>query len=382
VIERQVIRKQALEVAAGWSGPDAPASWALTARLLRTIADDSELVDLAMHIPLERLPALLLSAAICYLLDSFPDAPLAAYFPRPSGPQSALDAAFGSALHDFCLNHAEALLELCRAHRYQMNEVGRCAQLVLALGLVAAHQAGRPLALVDVGTGAGFGLQLDRYRYAIEGLPPFGDPASPVKIGSALRGALLPPLPPAWPPIVGRTGIDLAPVNLHDAEPWRWLRACIPPDPASLGRFDAAVEVALRSPARLVAGDALTELPRVLREAPPEALTVVLDAYTAVFFDDQRLRQLRALLYGEGTRRDLVWISLDPLVPLGSEARFSVQDLEVPDELIGEYRAEGVFGVLGVVDYRGGERRARLLARAHPSGTWLEWLDGEPAVSS
>jgi hypothetical protein len=40
-----------------------------------------------------------------------------------------------------------------------------------------------------------------------------------------------------------------------------------------------------------------------------------------------------------------------------------------------EYREEGVFGVLGLVDHRGNKRFSLLLARAHPSGTWVEWLD-------
>ncbi len=49
-------------------------------------------------------------------------------------------------------------------HRYQMNEVGRCPDVLPALALVAKDDP-RPLALVDLGTGAGLGLHLDRYRY-------------------------------------------------------------------------------------------------------------------------------------------------------------------------------------------------------------------------
>ena len=49
----------------------------------------------------------------------------------------------------------------------------------------------------------------------------------------------------------------------------------------------------------------------------------------------------------------------------------------LPARLAEEYREEGVFGALGLVDQRGTERSARLLARAHPSGTWMEWLDLE-----
>ena len=71
----------------------------------------------------------------------------------------------------------------------------------------------------------------------------------------------------------------------------------------------------------------------------------------------------------------MTWLSLDPLVPLGSSGRDSVQDLDLPEPLVRSYQQDGVFAVLGAVTFAGGDRSsARLLARAHPSGEWVEWL--------
>jgi hypothetical protein len=258
-----------------------------------------------------------------------------------------------------------------------MNEVARCAQLALALGIVAGRHPGRPLALIDVGTGSGLALHLDQYRYEITGIPPFGDVSSPLTIHCALRGELRPPRPLPWPPIVLRTGVDRSPIDLTDPEARAWLRSCVPPETESLSRFDRAAVIAMRQPVTLLAGDGCDDLPTVLASVPSEPLTVIMDAYTAVFFEEDRLRNFRHTLENEAGQRDIAWISLDPLVPLGAEGRSSVQGLEVPTRLVEEYREEGVFGVLGLVEYRDSPGSTRLLARAHPSGTWLEWLDAD-----
>ena len=87
-----------------------------------------------------------------------------------------------------------------------MNEVGRCAQTALALGIVQRLAPGRRVALVDVGTGSGIGLCLDRYH--VDGNPP---------------------VPPGPPDIATRLGIDVAPIDLDDPHARAWLAACIPP---------------------------------------------------------------------------------------------------------------------------------------------------------
>ena len=87
------IRAQALEVAAGWSPDGAPESWRLTARLFEAIAAHEELLGGLAVLPADRLPALLASAAISYLVRRDQQAPLAAYFPGPGGPQPGSTAA-------------------------------------------------------------------------------------------------------------------------------------------------------------------------------------------------------------------------------------------------------------------------------------------------
>ena len=107
---------------------------------------------------------------------------------------------------------------------------------------------------------------------------------------------------------------------------------------------------------------------------PPRQHVIVADAYTAVFLPEQRRAELAGLLAEAGQRRPVTWLSLDPLVPLGPAGRDSVQGLPLPPALIRDYQHGGIFAVLGARTFDGASDRSRLLARAHPSGQWIEWL--------
>ncbi len=371
-----VVAQQAGLVAAAWSAPGAPASWALTAAQFATLRDNRELLELAATIPPERLPPLLFSAAATFLVLELAPDPLRDSFPRIAAPQPPLPAWFENEYRAFCLDHRQRLLELCAQHRYQMNEVGRCADIVLALS--PAIEDGREIALVDIGTGAGLALHLDRYRYGFREaggqVSTVGDPDASVVIETALRGPTAPPPVSALPRIVQRIGVDIEPLDLGRPEVHAWLAACIPQEAGAVTRFHEAVKVAIDNPAALVRGDACDVLPDVLSAIPQELLVCIVDSYVHVFFGPDELARFRAVVDRAGSKRDLDWISIDPLVPMGSEANRTVLDIPAPPELIQRNRLEGVFGVIGRLEYRDARRSAALLGIAHPGAAWLEWL--------
>jgi hypothetical protein len=103
----------------------------------------------------------------------------------------------------------------------------------------------------------------------------------------------------------------------------------------------------------------------------------VVDAYLAVFLPPEQRAKLTGIMAEAGRKRAVTWLSLDPLVPLGPSGRDSVQNVDLPASLVRDYQRHGVFAVLGSRTFRGSTERRRLLARAHPSGQWVEWLDHE-----
>ncbi len=95
------IRAQAEEVAAGGAAPGSPDSWRLTAALFRVIAADTGLLSELATLPADRLPALLASAAISFLVRRDRPEPLAGYFPAPGAPQPPFDEGFFPAARGF-----------------------------------------------------------------------------------------------------------------------------------------------------------------------------------------------------------------------------------------------------------------------------------------
>ena len=216
-------------------------------------------------LPPDRLPALLASAAIAFLVRRDRPRPLAGYFPEPGGAQPPFDDAFFPAARDFITGRLDDIAAVCAGRRYQMNEVARCTQV--ALGIAAVTGPGRdPVALIDLGTGAGLGLNLDRYRYRVAGAS-YGPPGARVALDCEVRGTGRPP-PARLPPIAARAGIEVHPVDLRDPAARGWLEACAPPEASALTRLAAAIEVARRHPGPVIAGDAVDALPGLLGDLP------------------------------------------------------------------------------------------------------------------
>jgi hypothetical protein len=363
-----IIADQAREVAHGWSRPDADPAWALVAALFDAVADDNELLRLAAEIPLERLPALLLVASIQRVLADHPTDPLARYYPGPD--QQPVDEVFGAVLHRFVTGRDDEVRRWF-TRRYQMNEVGRCTQIALAVGVVQRLSGCRPLALIDVGTGSGLGLHFDRYHVDLGDGRTFGPADSSVRLSCAVVGA--PPVPPAPPAVAVRIGIDASPIDLNDAEARAWLAACTPPTADAQTRLAEAVAITQAAGTPIIAGDGAQALAGAIEAIPDDLLVVVTDSYTAVFLDDAGRQAMRDAV--AAARRDAVWISLDPLVPLGTGADRCVHQLPVPPDLIERNHAGGVFALLSVVGSIGAMPIDRILGTAHPSGTRMTWLD-------
>src|SRR5262245_973274 len=335
------VRSQAAEIATGWSAPGAPPSWALTAGIFNALARDGDLLAIAARMPPDRMPALLFCAATCYLVAEQEPTDLVDYFPD-AGPRRSVDPGFRSALRSFCLPRRAEILAVGARHRYQMTEVARSPQVALALGIIGRRHPTATIALVDIGASAGFGLWPDRYDHRTSDGRRLGDPTSPLVLRCTASGTA-PPMADVLPTIAQRIGVDIDPIDLARDDDRGWVRACVPPEQESLRRFDLATRLLDEHSTTILRADGVAALPDILDAIPRDVMPVVVDTYTAVFFSDQQRRRLDEVLGRYGASRDLAWVSLDPLIPLGTEGRHSVQGIDVPDEVVREYRRHGVF---------------------------------------
>jgi hypothetical protein len=317
-------------------------------RLSFGIAQDPELLGVAAQAqPGQPVPNLFL-AAVHFLLLHAQQHPLAAFYPSLS-PATPLAADPYPSFRGFCLERREEILALISTRLVQTNEVRRCACLLPAFAVVAAHRHGRPLALVEIGASAGLNLLWDRYGYEYGTAKPYGDPRSPVQIGCTLRGHRLPPLPAALPPVATRIGIDLNPIDVCDPDAALWLRALVWPDEGGRAELlQRALQLAQQDPPRLLAGNALERLPEALATIPDDQTLCVFHTHTMNQFPAEARASLAALLTEHAADRDLYRVSI---------------------EWFGQEHPR-----LECVAFENGVRTESLLAHCGSHGEWIEWL--------
>jgi len=131
-------------------------------------------------------------------------------------------------------------------------------------------------------------------------------PFSPLRIACELRGSHPPPLDP--PPVSWRAGLDISPLDPSVPEDARWLHACLWPDqPERHARLEAAIGVAREHPVKVRRGDALTDLPGLIAEAPEDALVCVFHTAVLLYFTREQIGELNARLQAVG--RDVAWVA-------------------------------------------------------------------------
>ncbi|PYG01834.1 hypothetical protein SAMN05216184_101299 [Georgenia satyanarayanai] len=164
-----------------------------------------------------------------------------------------------------------AVRETILSRATQTNEAGRCATLLPFLA-----ELPQPLALLEVGASAGLCLLPDRYSYRYDdgtSLDPDDGPSDVVlecRLGEGVTA------PTAMPQVAWRAGLDLAPVDVTDADARAWLETLVwPGQELRRRRLAAALDVARREPPAIVRGDLLTDLPALAATAPADATLVV-----------------------------------------------------------------------------------------------------------
>ncbi len=344
----------------------------LRAPLYRTlasgIADDAEIHRLLLHADeMQRVPVLLFACTHFLLLEE-PEHPLARWYPNlTDDPLPPDDRALAPMFARFVADRAAEVTELLATRTTQTNEVGRCALLLPALGMVADEVG--PIGLLDVGTSGGLNLLLDRYEYRyrphragdqVNGVAgrTVGAPSA-VVLETTIDGNV--PIPAAMPPIGARLGIDRDPIDVTDPAEARWLEACVWPDQAErFHRLRAAIELAGEMRPTIRAGDAVESLAAGIAEVGASRHPVVTNSWVLSYLAPEARVDYLAELDRVGATRDLSWIYV--------EAAAQIPELPTePDP------ADDKLTVLTLARWRDGKRSVRTLATCHPHGHWIRW---------
>jgi hypothetical protein len=304
--------------------------------------------------PRKRHPTLILAA--------LHDLALAGRAPALAAACAAADGdAAASAAIDTLLRMTDSVVALAVRRHPRTDETGHCAVLYPAIA-EAAHRAGaEAVGLVDVGCSAGFNLNVDRVGITCSNGQSLGDPSSAVQQRTSVRGHR--PLPTrVLPRVVARVGVDVAPLDVTDADDARWLRACLEPDrPERRARLDAELALAAMAPPLLLAGDVLDLLPEALARVPADALPVVITTWALSRLPPEARRRFLQRLRDAATEPAVAWVSVEgvgvaPAIPT-----------------LGDRPASG-HSLVGLAVLEQSALRAEAVGRCWSRGSRLEWL--------
>jgi hypothetical protein len=271
---------------------------------------------------------------------------LAVFYPPPATPWDAHAAA--AAIEHATVANREVVVDVL-ASPPQTNEVGRSAILMSGYAEIA-RRTGLPLRVLEIGCSAGLNLAWDRYAYRL-GERTIGPADAPLTLTPEWRGTL--PDIAHLPTVVERRGCDRAPIDLAAPGADERLIAYVWPDQRDrLRRLEAAIAVARRVPPPVDTADAADWLERQLAAVGPGVATVVAHTIVWQYFPRSTAARARRALEDTGARatveRPLAWLA------------FEQSAADAPPELTLTLWPGGV---------------TRCLARAHPHGAWIDWLD-------
>jgi hypothetical protein len=332
----------------------------LYATLCERGAEDAEVVELVSRGQQGAAPMHVFSAVHYLLLRDSSD-PLSRYFatltPDPRPPEGVfLDFV------RFCRQHRQQILQLLATRTVQTTYAERCRTVMPLLSRVA-DEAGEPLNLVEIGCSAGVLLTFDKYAYEIEQRGRLGPANAPLVLPVKVIGG--PRL--RIPQIGSRIGLDLHVLEPRLEEERRWLLALsFPEHREQQAALAQALNEVVRTPIKMIEGDALATLPAALAESPDPLC--VFHSACLMYWSTQAKAALEALLLHASRDRCLYRVAIEPT------ERFIAEQRGRSEEQGESSPAKPLRGEAIITRYRGGLVERIGAARTAPDYGSIEWL--------
>lgn len=280
---------------------------ALYAALAMEVSSDKEMLVLCQYARAGQPIPNLFFGAVHYLLLKGINHPLGKFYPSVvNQPANAMDAY--PVFKEFCLSYKNEIEYLLKKKYVQTNEVKRCSYLYPVFSYIYEN-TNQPLALIEIGTSAGFQLLWDHYAYSYGNGEWYGNSESRLRMEVDIKGDKFPRMLKHSPEVGKRIGFDLNVVNLHNQEEKLWLKSLIWPEHAErVVMFDQATEYVLDNKLTLIEGNGLDLIARSIEDIPSGYAICIYHTHVANQMTIEEKKKLLRTVELIGATRDVYHI--------------------------------------------------------------------------
>lgn len=267
------------------------------------IAKEEEILRLCTNVSRGQPIPNLLFGAVHYLLLKGVDHPLKQFYMSITDKPHSMENS-PPFFNDFCFKYKDEIIQLLQTKLVQTNEVRRCAYLYPAFCYIY-ETTNKPLALIEIGTSAGFQLLWDQYKYSYGSDKIYGNKNSEVHLTADIRNGI-PTFHHEAPPVSYRIGTDLHINHVSDKNDYLWLMALIWPEHHERRRmFRNVAHMVKKSKLELIQGNGIALISKISERIKADSTICIFHTHVANQFSHEDKLRLLEKIQSISERRDV-----------------------------------------------------------------------------
>lgn len=318
-------------------------------RLSFQIADDPELLTIALNTRQGQPVPNIFFAAIHYLLLKNQDLPLAKYYPSIQK-QPVTEIPF-DIFRSFCLANKNEIIKLISTRIVQTNVINRCSYLMPIFSNLINKES-KSTTLIDIGTSAGLTLNFDKYQYWYNDERVYGQ--AKVIVKSKIIDSAVPAIAGISQPIK-KIGIDQHLIDPTDKDEIMWLKALVWTD--QIERFvaiDEALNLDELKNIQFIQADAISDFENVILQTEKNENLIIYATHVLYQFNQNQKDEFYSMLERVGQLRDFYFLSVESIKSLSEK-----------------YHSNET--VIELTSYKDKRKTVTFIAETDGHGNWIKW---------
>jgi hypothetical protein len=318
-------------------------------RLSKQIANDTELLNIAINTRQGQPIPNIFFAAIHYLLLKDNDNELGKYY--PSIQKKHFTEIPFKLFKNFCKDNRVLINEIIATRIVQTNVINRCSYLMPIFSKIIAEE-NKPTIIIDIGTSAGLTLNFSNYEYWYNDQKVFGQ--SKVIVQSITVESEAPKIYRIAQPIT-KIGIDQNIIDPTDKDEILWLKALVWTD--QLERFvaiDEALKLNELKEINFVKADTVSDFETEILNTDKDQNLIIYATHVLYQFTDYQKMEFYTMLDRVAQLRDFYFLSAE---------RIKI--------LLERYNTKET--VIELTTYKNKQKTLKFLAETNGHGNWIKW---------